>query len=197
VYVLCGILILILVLLHRQNVVIVGAGRSSRSAKFATSSELLYLLNLLYNMPSECCVEYKLIQLYQKSSVWCFAFSHTSTFELIPAVIETAQSGALVTIGGETALSHAEQRTLTEIRRTVQHRGHYAWKKETSEYMIPTEVQPAYEPAVVERYRFEARVHGVQQVETAATSTLAHVQQFAVASTTETTETLVGRADVE
>ena len=86
-YVPCGILlILILVLLHRQNVVKVGAGRSSRSAKFATSSELLYLLNLLYNMPSECCDEYKLIQLYQKSSVWCFAFSHTSTFELIPAV---------------------------------------------------------------------------------------------------------------
>ena len=53
VYVLCGILILILVLLYRQNVVIVGAGRSSRSAKFATSSELLYLLNLLYNKPSE------------------------------------------------------------------------------------------------------------------------------------------------
>ena len=50
---------------------------------------------------------------------------------------------------------------------------------------------------MVERYRFEARVHGVQQVESAATSTLAHVQQFAVASTTETTETLVGRADVE
>ena len=35
-------------------------------------------------MPSECCVEYKLIRLYQKSSVWCFAFSHASTFELIP-----------------------------------------------------------------------------------------------------------------
>ena len=83
-YVLCGILILILVLLHRQNVVIVGAGRSSRSAKFATSSELLYLLNLLYNMPSECCDEYNLYNLNQKSSVWCFAFSHTSTFELIP-----------------------------------------------------------------------------------------------------------------
>jgi len=98
VYVLCGILILIiLVLLYRQNVVIVGAGRISRSAKFATSSELLYLLNLLYNMPSECCDEYKLIQLYQKSSVRCFAFSHTSTFELIPAVA-TAQPGALVTI---------------------------------------------------------------------------------------------------
>ena len=63
--------------------------------------------------------------------------------------------------------------------------------------MLPTEVQPAYEPAVVERYRFEARVHGVQQVETAATNTMAHVQQFAVASITETTATLVGRADVE
>ena len=49
----------------------------------------------------------------------------------------------------------------------------------------------------VERYRFEARAHGVQQVETAATSTRARVRQFAVASTTETTETLVGRADVE
>jgi len=66
------------------------------TAKFATSSELLYLLNLLYNMPSECCVEYKLIQLYQKSSVWCFAFSHASTFELISSVA-TAQPGALVT----------------------------------------------------------------------------------------------------
>jgi len=84
------------VLLYRQNVVVVGAGRFSRSAKFTTSSELLYLLNLLYNTPSECCDEYKLIQLYQKSSVWCFAFSHTSTFELIPAVA-TAQPGALVT----------------------------------------------------------------------------------------------------
>lgn len=59
------------------------------------------------------------------------------------------------------------------------------------------QVQPSYEPAVVERYRFEARVHGEQQVETAATSTLAHVQQFAVTSTTEATESLVGRADVE
>jgi len=69
-----------------QNVVLVGAGRFSRSARIATSSELLYLLNLLYNMPIECCVEYKLIQLYQKSSVWCFAFSQTSTFELISSV---------------------------------------------------------------------------------------------------------------
>ena len=102
-YVTCGILVLILILIlilvlpYRQDVVIVGAGRYSRSAKFVTSSELLYLLNLLYNMPSECCDEHKLIQLYQKSSVWCFAFSHTSTFELIPAVA-TAQAGALVTI---------------------------------------------------------------------------------------------------
>ena len=94
------ILIVILVLLYRQNVVIVGAGRTSRSARIATSSELLYLLNLLYNTLNECCDEYKLIQLYQKSSVWCFAFSHTSTFELIPSVA-TAQPGAVVTIGGE------------------------------------------------------------------------------------------------
>ena len=54
-YVTCGILVLILILIlilvlpYRQDVVIVGAGRYSRSAKFATSSELLYLLNLLYN----------------------------------------------------------------------------------------------------------------------------------------------------
>ena len=61
--VLCGILF------YRQDVVKVGAGRTSRSAKFATSSELLYLLNLLYNTLIECCDEYKLIQLYQKSSV--------------------------------------------------------------------------------------------------------------------------------
>jgi len=51
---------------------------------------------MLYNMPSECCDEYKLIQLYQKSSVWCFAFSRTSTFELIPAVA-SARPGAVVT----------------------------------------------------------------------------------------------------
>jgi len=30
------------ILIHRQNVVLVGAGRTSRSAKFVTSSELLY-----------------------------------------------------------------------------------------------------------------------------------------------------------
>ena len=63
------------------------------------TSELLYLLNLLYNMPSECCDEYNLYNLNQKSSVWCFASSHTSTFELIPAVIETAQTEASVTQG--------------------------------------------------------------------------------------------------
>ena len=43
-----------------------------------------------------------------------------------------------LTIGGETVLSHAEQRTLTEIRRTVQHTGHYVWTKETAEYLIST-----------------------------------------------------------
>jgi len=85
---------------YRQNVVKVGAGRTSRSARIATSSELLYLLKLLYNMPIECCGEYKLIQLYQKSSVWCFAFSHASTFELISSVA-SARPGVLVTIGGE------------------------------------------------------------------------------------------------
>ena len=41
----------------------------------------------------------------------------------------------------------------------MQHRGHYVWKKETSEYLIRTEVQPAYEPAVVERYRFKEITH--------------------------------------
>jgi len=73
VYVPCGIL-LILFLLYRQNVVIVGAGRSSRSARFATSSELLYLLNLLYNTPSECCDEYKLIQLIPEEFRVVFRF---------------------------------------------------------------------------------------------------------------------------
>ena len=77
-YVLCGvlilILILILVLLYRQNVVIVGAGRTSRSARIATSSELLYLLNLLYNMQSECCDEYKLIQLIPEEFRVVFRF---------------------------------------------------------------------------------------------------------------------------
>jgi len=31
---------------YRQNVVIVGTGRTNRSAKFATSSELLYAVQL-------------------------------------------------------------------------------------------------------------------------------------------------------
>ena len=91
-YVLCGILILILVLRYRQNVVIVGAGRTSRSARIATSSESLYLLNLLYNMPSECCDEYKLIHFTRR--VPCGV--SLSTFELIPSVA-TAQPGAMVT----------------------------------------------------------------------------------------------------
>jgi len=90
-----------------------------------------------------------------------FRFSHTTTFELIPSVASVlpgalvtigAEYGSfpvtvgvtigdsrcrqraynvVSTIGGETVLSHTEQRTLTEIRRTVQHRGHYVWKKET------------------------------------------------------------------
>ena len=108
----------VLLLPYRQNVVIVGAGRFSRSAKFATSSELLYLLNLLYNMLIECCDEYKLIQLYQKSSVWCFAFSHTSTFELIPAVA-TAQPGVMVTIRNPAALAQPPLWPATATARCV------------------------------------------------------------------------------
>jgi len=75
----------------------------------------------------------------------------------------------------------------------VQHREHYVWKKETAEYLISAGLRACRRRAVPVR----RAVHGVQQVETTATSTLAHVQQFAVASITETTETLVGRADVE
>ena len=54
-----------------------------------------------------------------------FAFSQTSAIELIPSVASATRSltiggehgllGALVTVGGETVLSHAEQRTLTVI----------------------------------------------------------------------------------
>ena len=45
--------------------------------------------------------------------------------------------------------------------------------------------------SVTENTDRSRKAHGVQQEETA------HVQQFAVASTTETTVTLVVRADVE
>jgi len=38
-----------------------------------------------------------LYNLYQKSSVWCFAFSHASTFELTPAVA-SARPGAMATV---------------------------------------------------------------------------------------------------
>jgi len=48
----------------------------------------------------ECCDDYKLIQLYQKSSEWCFTFSRASTFELIPSVASVLP-GAWVTIGAE------------------------------------------------------------------------------------------------
>ena len=57
---------------------------SGRSARFATSSELLYLLNLLYNMPSECYDEYKLIQLIPEEFRVVFRFLTYITFELIP-----------------------------------------------------------------------------------------------------------------
>jgi len=86
-----------------------------------------------------------------------------------------------VTIGGE--YGPFPRRTMNaDIRRTVQHTEHYVWTKETAEYL-------KIEPAVVERCQFDVRIHGVRQLATTATSTLAHVQ-FAVASTTETTKTL-------
>ena len=66
--------LLLFFFLFCQDVVIGGAGRFSRSAKFAASSELLYLLNLLYNMPSECCDEYKLIQLIPEEFRVVFRF---------------------------------------------------------------------------------------------------------------------------
>ena len=71
----------------------------SRSAEFVTSSELLCLLNLLYNMPSECCIEYINLYNFTEDFRVVFRFSHTSTFELIPVL--PWLPGALVTIGGE------------------------------------------------------------------------------------------------
>lgn len=56
------------------------------------------------------------------------------------------------------------------------------------------QVQPSYEPAVVERYRFETRVHGLERVEA---SSLAHVQQYSVSMTTETTQTLASKTEIE
>jgi len=70
--------------LYRQDVVIVVADRYSRSAKFVTSSELLYLLNLLYNMLSECCDDYKLIQLIPKEFRVVFCLLTYIYLELIP-----------------------------------------------------------------------------------------------------------------
>jgi len=100
-----------LVDLYRQNVVIVVADRSSRSARFATSSELLYLLNLLYNTSSECCDDYKLVQLIPEEFRVVFRFpTHIYLW------VKSHCHRTVVTIGGETALSHAEQWTLTEIR---------------------------------------------------------------------------------
>jgi len=122
------------------------------------------------------------MQLYQKSSEWCFANSHTSTFELIPSVASATRS-----------LDDNWWRNGPFPRRTMNTDSatQRALRLEERNCRIPE-----IEPAVVERCQFDVRIHGVQQLATTVTSTLAHVQQFAVASTTETT-TLVGRADVE
>ena len=74
----------ILCFLHSAKCSHCGTGRSSRLAKFATSSELLVLTNLLYVMPSECrdVLVVTIIKLYnfiEKCSVWCFARSHTTS----------------------------------------------------------------------------------------------------------------------
>ena len=66
--------------LYRQDVVYVVTGRYSRSAKFATSSELLYVVQLL---PSECCDEYNTYTTLSEEFRVVFRFTHTSTFELI------------------------------------------------------------------------------------------------------------------
>ena len=62
---------------------------------------------MLYNTLIECCDEYKLIQLYQKSTEWCFAFTRTSTFELIPSVAK-ALPGAWwqLTVRSRSPISH-------------------------------------------------------------------------------------------
>ena len=68
--------------LYRQDVVYVVTGRYSRSAKFATSSELLYVVQLL---PSECCDEYNTYTTLSEEFRVVFRFTHASTFELIPS----------------------------------------------------------------------------------------------------------------
>jgi len=79
--------------LYRQDVVYVVTGRYSRSAKFATSSELLYVVQLL---PSECCDEYNTYTTLSEEFRVVFRFTHTSTFELIPSCL--GFPGALVTL---------------------------------------------------------------------------------------------------
>ena len=62
---------------------------------------------------------------------------------------------------------------------------------------LPFQVQPTYEPAVVERYRFEARVHGLERAEAAASKSAALVQQYQASLTTETTQTLTSKTEIE
>ena len=56
--------------------------------------------------------------------MWCFAFSHTSTFELIPSVA-TAQPGAVVTIrtvNVETSIRHeCDRQTNTIVHMLYRH----------------------------------------------------------------------------
>ena len=79
-----------------------GASRHSRPAVSVTSFELLYLLKLLYNMLASAVTNTKLIQLYQKSSVWCFA-SH-KIYLWVNSSVATAQPGAVVTVVENTGI---------------------------------------------------------------------------------------------
>jgi len=152
-------------------------------------------------MPCECCDDYNLIQLYQESSEWCFTFSHTSTFELIPSV--ASATGSLGNNWRRIQLfrhlemftdrdSKDDKESLTqwtlrlEERKMVTLPNDEHWQCNTQGITFGRKkLQNTW------FRRFDERIHDVQQLETAATSALAHVQQFAVAST------FIGWADVQ
>ena len=81
----------------RQDVVFVEAGRFNRSTEFVTSSELLCLLNLLYNVLSECCDEY--INLYNFTEEFRMVFRFLAYIYLWAKFLNyLGFPGALVTL---------------------------------------------------------------------------------------------------
>jgi len=88
----------------------------------------------------------------------------------------------VLTVGGKPVLSQAEQRYWRRSEGQCDTEGITFGRKKLQNIWFR---------------RFDERIHGVQQLETAATSTLAHAQQFAVTPTTETATTLIGWAVVE